>query len=116
MEGYDPVGVEPVVVDAFSWNEIDRVYDHLKQLENENIDTTQKAQVQGEAHLRQVEIESAGGYILVPVNCGQQLYDIIDITDSQAELSAEKRRVLGLVLTYHPRCGEYDERLLLGAV
>ncbi|GAH64504.1 unnamed protein product, partial [marine sediment metagenome] len=69
-----------------------------------------------EAYLRQAEIESASGAIRIPVNCGQQLYDVIDITDSRAGLSAEKKRVLGLILVYNPRRGEYDERLLLGAV
>ena len=116
VEGYDPVGDETVIVDTFNWDEIVRIYDRLKQLEDRNIDTIQKAQARGEAYLRQVEIESAGGAIRIPVNCGQQLYDVIDITDSRAGISAEKKRVLGLILVYNTRRGEYDERLLLGAV
>jgi len=115
-EGYDPGADEPVIVDTFDWDEIARIYDRFNQLEDRNIDTAQKAQARGEAYLRQAEIESTGGFIRTPVNCGQQLYDVIDITDSRAGLSAEKRRVLGLVLVYNPRRGEYDERLLLGAV
>ena len=51
----------------------------------------------------------------MPVNCGQQLYDVIDITDSGAGLDAEKKRVLGMVLTYNPSRGQYEQRLLLGA-
>jgi len=114
--GYDPVSDEPVIVDTFNWSEITRIYDRLNQLDDRNIDTVQKAQDRGEAYLRQAEIESASGAIRIPVNCGQQLYDVIDITDSRAGLSAEKKRVLGLILVYNPRRGEYDERLLLGAV
>ena len=68
------------------------------------------------AYLREAEIESANGAIRIPANCGQQLYDVIDITDSRAGLDGEKKRVLGLTLVYNPRRGEYDERLLLGAV
>ncbi len=116
VEGYDPVNEEPVIVDSFTWSEIARIYDRLNQLEDRNIDTAQKAQARGEAYLRQAEIESANGAIRIPVNCGQQLYDVIDITDSRAGLSAEKKRVLGLILVYNPRRGEYDERLSLGAV
>lgn len=116
VEGYNPVNDKPVIVDTFNWNEIAHIYDRLNQLEDRNIDTAQKAQARGEADLRQAEIESASGAIRIPVNCGQQLYDVIDITDSRAGLSAEKRRVLGLTLVYNPRRGEYDERLLLGAV
>ncbi len=116
VEGYDPVGDEPVIVDSFAWSEIAHHYDRLSQIEDRNIDTVSKAEQRGEAYLRQAEIESSGGAIQIPVNCGQQLYDVVDITDSRAGLSGEKRRVLGLVLIYNPRRGEYEQRLSLGAV
>ncbi len=116
VEGYDPVGDEPIVVDAFDWSEIDKVYDRLRQFEDRNIDTVAKTQARGQAYLRESEIESASGVIRVPVNCGQQLYDVIDITDSRAGLEAEKRRVIGLTLVYNTRRGEYEHRLLLGKV
>jgi len=115
VEGYDPVNSEPVVVDSFSWGEVDKLYDRLQQLEDRNIDTVKKAQARGEAYLRETEIESASGTIRIPANCGQQLYDVIDITDSRAGLSGEKKRVLGLTLVYNPRHGEYETRLSLGA-
>ena len=116
VEGYDTGSDEMIVVDRFSWGEIDRLYDRLRQLEDKNIDTVAKAQERGDAYLRQAEVASASGTILVPVNCGQQLYDVIDITDIRAGLSAAKRRVLGSVLVYSPRRGEYRQRLHLGAV
>ncbi len=116
VEGYDPVKGEPVIADSFSWTQIAKVYDRLSQQEDRNIDTIEKAQERGEAYLRQAEIESARGAIKIPVNCGQQLYDVIDITDNRAGLSGEKRRVLGLSLIYNPRRGEYEEKLSLGEV
>ena len=116
VEGYDTVNSEPVVVDSFSWSEVNKLYDKLWQLEDRNIDTVEKAQARGEAYLREAEIESANGAIRIPVNCGQQLYDVIDITDSRAGLSGEKKRVLGLTLVYNPRRGEYEAWLSLGAV
>ena len=116
VEGYDPANDEPVVVDSFSWPQITRLYDRLSQLEDRNIDSVSKAEQRGDAHLRQAEIESVSGAIQIPPNCGQQLYDVIDITDSRAGLSGAKKRVLGLTLVYNPRQGEYTERLLLGAV
>jgi hypothetical protein len=61
-------------------------------------------------------MESVNCAILIPVNCGQQMYDVIDITDSRAELTAAKRRVNGLTLVYNPQRGEYRQRLLLGGV
>jgi hypothetical protein len=116
VEGYDTVAEAPIIVDSFSWDEVGKLYDRLRQLEDRNIDSVTKAQQRGEAYLREAEIESAGGTIQIPVNCGQQLYDVIEITDSRAGLTAEKRRVLGLTLLYDPRRGEYEQRLSLGAV
>ncbi len=85
-------------------------------MEDRNIGTVAQAEDRGEAYLREAEIEATSGSIRISVNCGQQLYDVIDITDSRAGLDAEKRRVLGLSLVYDPRRGEYEERLSLGAV
>jgi hypothetical protein len=116
VEGCDPVSEEPIVVDSFAWDEVDRLYDRLRQLEDRNIDTVAKAQARGEAYLRAAEIESFSGRFRIPVNCGQQLYDVVDITDNRAGLEAEKRRVLGITLVYEPRRGEYEHRLSLGAV
>jgi hypothetical protein len=116
VEGYDPVQGEAIVVDAFSWEQVDRLYDRLRWVEDGNLDTVAKAGERGEAYLRQVEIEAVNGAILTPVNCGQQLYDVVDITDSRAGLTAAKRRVVGLTLVYRPRRGEYQQRLILGGV
>jgi len=116
VEGYDPGSDEMIVVDRFAWDEIDRQYDRLRQLEDINIDTVAKAEERGDAYLRQAEVASASGSILVPVNCGQQIYDVIDITDNRAGLDAAKRRVLGFILVYGPRRGEYRQRLQLGSV
>ena len=54
--------------------------------------------------------------MLVPVNCGQQLYDVIDVTDVRAGLDSQKQRVMDMVLLYNPQRGEYHQRLWLGAV
>ncbi|MFB0559514.1 MAG: hypothetical protein ACETVS_03160 [Dehalococcoidales bacterium] len=116
VEGYDSINDKPIVVDSFSWSQIAKVFDRLNQLDDRNIDTVTKAGQRGEAYLREAEIESADGSIRIPVNCGQQLYDVIDITDSRAGLSAEKKRVLGLTLIYEPQRSEYEQRLSLGAV
>ena len=116
VEGYDGGVDEPIIVDSFAWDEIDRLYERLSQLEDRNIGTVAEAQQRGEACLRRFEIKSGRGTIRVPVNCGQQMYDVVDITDSRAGLDAARRRVLGLVLVYDTRRGEYEQRLSLGAV
>jgi hypothetical protein len=116
VEGYDSGAGESVLTDSFSWEEIGTLYDRLKQVEDRNIGTVAEAQQQGQAILRQSEIEAFDGSITVPVNCGQQLYDVIDVTDGRAGLDAAKKRVLGITLVFRPLRGEYSQRLRLGAV
>jgi len=116
VEGYDSSGGVPIIVDSFSWDQIDQLYDRLRQVEDQNIETVVHAEQRGDAYLREAEIESEGGTILVPANCGQQIYDVIDITDVSAGLSEEKMRVLGIVLLYEPLRGVYEQKLSLGAV
>ncbi|MGD0794385.1 MAG: hypothetical protein ABR958_02155 [Dehalococcoidales bacterium] len=105
-----------ILADNFNWGEIGRRYDRLSRVADKNLGTVAKAKDRGAAVLREMEIGVVGGEITVPVNCGQQLYDVIDITDAPAGLAAARRRVLGLGLVYQPRRGEYSQRILLGGV
>ncbi|HEY41514.1 MAG TPA: hypothetical protein G4O18_06605 [Dehalococcoidia bacterium] len=116
VEGLDPVGGTAIIVDSFSWEQIARLHDRLTLIDDSNIDTVVRAEERGDAYLREAEIESVEGMIRVPVNCGQQLYDVIDITDIRAGLSEGKRRVVAITLAYLPERGEYEQRLSLGAV
>ena len=115
VAGEDGSG-QPVVVDSFAWSEVNRLYERPGQVTDHNLDMVEKARQRGETYLRKVDIESSGGSILIPVNCGQQLYDVIDITNSRAGLISSKRRVLGMNLVYDTRRGEYSQRLRLGGV
>jgi hypothetical protein len=101
--------------ESFSWADIQKNGDILELIEDLNIDTTARAHERGEAYLRQQAIESSSGFIRIPVNCGQQLYDVVDITDPRAGLAAAKRRVLGMTLAYSPARDIYEHKLILGA-
>ena len=116
VEGYDPVSDEPVIVNCFDWDEIDRLYDRLRQVEDRNLDTVAKVEDRGDAYLREAEMKSGDGVITIPTNCGEQLYDVIDTTDSRAGLDAKKRRVMGITLIFNPSRAQYEQRLTLGAV
>jgi hypothetical protein len=116
FEGYDADSGEPIIVDSFSWQQIERFYDGVKQTTDRNINTVSAGQTLGNTYLRRAEIESFSGMIVVLVNCGQQLFDVIDITDCRIKLSNTKRRVMGIVLSYYPDRGEYEQKLLLGGV
>ena len=116
VEGYDSGAGSAIIVDCFDWDEIDNVYERFLELEDKNIGGVSQAEERGQALLRKAEIESAGGLIRIPTNCGQQMYDVIDITDARAGLEAQKRRVVGLSLVYKPGGGRYEHSLLLGKV
>ncbi len=115
VEGYDTGNDKPLIVNAFAWDEIDRLGNRLEQVRDRNLDSVAKAQARGDAYLRGAEIESAGGAIRIPVNCGQQLHDVVDITDSRAGLDAEKKRVLGLILVFDSSRARYEQWLALGS-
>jgi hypothetical protein len=116
IEGFDDINKQPIIVDSFSWEQMEHFYDRTIQIEDRNIASVSDGQARGEAYLRKAEIESFKNTLLIPVNCGQQIYDVIDITDKQAGLISETRRVREIALIYLPEKGQYMQNLLLGGV
>jgi hypothetical protein len=105
-----------VFTEDWDWEEIDLVYDRLAQVHDINLDTAAETHARGESVLRHAAIESLDGYIVVPLNCGQEIYDVIDITDARAGLTAAKRRVLSLHHLYDTQKGLYTLKIGLGGV
>lgn len=116
VEGTDAVTGEPVIADVFSWEQMAFINDRVKQVTDRNISSVTEGQMLAGAYLRKAEIESTGGLIGTPVNCGHQLFDVIEINDPQAGLAAAKKRVMGITISYMPERGEYEQKLLLGGV
>ncbi len=81
-----------------------------------NLTTSGEAADRADAVQRHAAIDAADGRITVRPNCAQELYDVIDVTDAVAGLTAAKRRVLGLRLRYSAEKGEYTQELDLGGV
>jgi hypothetical protein len=106
-----------VFAEGLHWSELEQLYGRALTLLDQNLDSASEATDRAASELRHAAVEAPEGYIVVPTNCGQQLYDVLDITDIRADLSGAKRRVLGLALTYlrrkRPR---YDQRIALGGV
>jgi hypothetical protein len=107
---------DEVFTEDWDWPEIELVLDILGQAQDLNLDTAASAHARGQVMLRDAEIHAGAGQITVPLNCGQELYDVVEITDQRAGLSAAKRRVLALQHTYAPSKGKYVLRIALGAV
>lgn len=109
---------EGVVAEQFDWGEIDDRFDRLRQVHDLNMTSVSLAQDRATAMLRQEELSLEQGELLAPVNCGQELYDVVSVTDPQTGLVAARRRVVGLDMRYvrRGRSPAYEQRLLLGQV
>jgi hypothetical protein len=106
-----------VFAERLDWPGVEAVYDRLAQVQDLNLTSVAQAEDRGDAVLRGAALAAANGEIAVPANCGQELYDVIEVTDALAGLSAAKLRVHGLDLRYST--GErsaYEHRLALGGV
>jgi hypothetical protein len=116
IEGYNADAGTPIVVDSFDWEQIEKFPERFQLVTDRNIGTVAQAEDRGTALLRKLGMGAINGVISSPVNCGQQMYDVVNITDSRAGLSNVKRRVIGLVLGYRHTKGEYTHQLILGGV
>lgn len=103
--------------EAFDWEEVGEVFERLLQVHDLNVDTTQKALDRARSVMRRQALDAHGGEMVVPVNCGQELYDVIEVNDAAAGLTSSRRRVVGLELRYSRlREPEYVHVLTLGGV
>jgi hypothetical protein len=109
---------DDLFVEAFQWTEIEDSYDRVRQVHDLNLDTIARAQDRADAEMRHQEIASGSGEIVVPVNCGQEVYDVVSITDESAGLTDAQWRVIGLSMRYSAggKVPVYEQRLSLGAV
>lgn len=87
-------------------------------LRDSNLTTTQQAAERAAAELRKRGVLAGKSIMRVPVNCGQELYDVVTVTDSRVGLSNALRRVVGIQHWYSRggRRGEYEQWLTLSEV
>lgn len=89
-----------VYSEALTWAEIEKVYARLHQAADMSLTTAADCATRAAGDIRDQVIASMGAKITVPVNCGQEVLDVVAVTDSRANLSAAKRRVLALAFSY----------------
>jgi hypothetical protein len=112
--GRDQYG-NPVYGEAQDATEIGLVGERLDFQPDPAIPTTAQAADVASAILSKMRLTKARGVILIPPNCGQELFDVVQLTDSQANQSAVKFRVVGLRFEYNPKQARYQHKLILGA-
>ncbi len=106
-----------VFAESFDFDEIEAVGERVGLVQDVGLTASADASDRADWELRRSEISERADEVLAPVSCGQELYDVVSVTDSQVGLAAELRRVVGLRYRYstgtRPR---YDLRLVLGSV
>lgn len=113
VEGFDVALAKKVVKDSFDWEQIAKQQMRQMWITDRNIGSISEAENRGAAYLEKAEGEAAADIIEIPVNCGQQLYDVIDITDERAGLAAARKRVMKITLVYDTVRGEYRQMMEL---
>ena len=104
--------------DLNDWSDFPVLFDRPVHVHDDALDTQEKVDARAEAESRRSAIHARRGSIAVPVNSGQELYDVIEVTDAAAGLTSARRRVLGLDTRYAvgPRGPRYQQTIHLGGV
>ena len=105
--------------EGLDFDDIARLGERTATVHDLNLTTSALASTRAAAGLRGVAVRAGRDELTVfGVNCGQELYDVVSVTDAAAGLSQAARRVLGLFWRFSTgaQAGEsrYDMTLLLG--
>jgi hypothetical protein len=104
-----------IVQDAFDWDLLKLGIDVVEQVYDPNLATTIRSQERADAILREASLRAQRGNLVVPTNVGQELLDVVEVTDARCGISEENYRVQGIRTLYDRRKGQYDQTLTLGA-
>ena len=111
------IDTDLVHLEAFEWDEINAHYDRMNRVTKPEYTSASDASRRAIRELRRGEIwTGTTGWCQVPVNCGQEEFDVITITDIAGGVTLIQRRVLGIETTWKKIDGTYTQKLLLGAV
>ena len=104
--------------DQSDWSDFPALFDRPVHVHDASLDTREKTNARALAETRLMAIHAPRGSITVPVNAGQELYDVIEVTDLAVGLTSARYRVLGLETRYAigPRGSRYDQTIRLGGV
>ncbi|MEX2245651.1 MAG: hypothetical protein WEC75_03100 [Dehalococcoidia bacterium] len=84
------------------------------QLRDLASDTNAEAAATAAAHLRQRALDADAGEIVVPPNVGQEIFDVVELSDPLIAASPVRRRVAALRWRYDAPRAIYEQMLRLG--
>jgi len=108
-------GDNRILEEALDWDFLQLAIDILEQDYDPNLQTAARAQERADATLRQMSLRAERGNLVVPINVGQELLDVVEVTDERCGISQEKYRVQAIQTDYDSRQGIYTQRLALCA-
>jgi hypothetical protein len=104
-----------IVADSFDWDLLQLGIDILEQIYDPNLDSAVVAQERADAILRQVSLRAQRGNLVVPANVGQELLDVVELTDARCGIDQNDFRVQAIRTDYDRRKGLFEQRLSLAA-
>ncbi|MFC2050895.1 hypothetical protein ACFLTN_06965 [Chloroflexota bacterium] len=112
--GRDVYG-NPVFGSAVDSTELGLVGERLDFQHETAIPTVAQAESMAGAILAKMRLTGKRGVILIPPNCGQELFDVVEVTDTKSNQTAVKFRVVGIRFEYNPKQARYQHKIILGA-
>lgn len=110
-------GAGGVYGEAWDWAAVAAWRAGAAKVVDAGLATGAAAIARAEAGLRRAAVLADLGALTVPVNCGQQVLDVVAVTDTAAGLTGALRRITGIELAYGRRgAGRYQQTLHLGGV
>jgi hypothetical protein len=104
-----------IVEDAIDWTNLQLGIDIFNQDYDPNLQTATRAQERADAILRKGSLRAERGNLVIPVNVGQELYDVITVTDQRCGITSKKYRVMDIDVNYSLREWQYRQTFALGA-
>jgi hypothetical protein len=104
-----------ILEEAQDWDLLQLAIDVLEQVYDPNLQTVARAQERAGAILRTRAQEAEPAVITIGTNVGQELLDVVEVTDERCGISQEKYRVQAIQTDYDRRKGQYDQQLTIGA-
>jgi hypothetical protein len=112
---------DDLLAQEYDWPGIEDQFDNVRQVFDLTLTTQTNVEDRAAIALRQETLTVSRGELVTPVNCGQDVYDVVSVTDSAAGLSDIDFRVAGIDVRYVRRSRVrrspvYEQRLHLSNV
>ena len=108
---------DTVMEEGYDFDQIEQVFDRLSRVTKPDYPNADRAAERVEAELRKGEVlDGAPGWIIVTTNCGQEVWDVVSVSDTISGIVDQKYRILWIYTHYNKRNRTYTQRMGLGRV